>query len=265
MFMRPRFALATRSLNQPLRAALKTAATMQAVKGIRIDARQELRASEMSQTGKRQLLHLLREYDLQLTSLSFSARRAYYDPVEMDHRVSATREAMDLAALLQVQHLCVRIGTLPESPESQQFQVLREIVNDLVRYGNHIGVTLTIIPGAEEVSVIEQFLGQIKAGPIALDFDPARMVASADELPSRLRALHSHVVEFTARDAVRDFSGGTEETQLGRGEVIWDELIATLAEADYQGWITLLRTEGESRRQDVENSLRYLQRIFGEF
>jgi len=265
MFTRPRFALATQSLNQPLRAALKTAATMQAVKGIRIDATRELRPKEMSQTGKRELLHLLREYDLQLTSLSFTARRAFYDPVEMDHRVSAAKEAMDLAALLQVRNLSARIGTIPEDPESQQFQVLREIINDLARRGNHVGVTLTIVPGSEEISVIERFLSEIKTGPVAIDFDPARMVAGSDDLPGRLRGLHQHIVEFTARDAVRDFNGGVEETQLGRGEVIWDELLATLAEADYQGWITLLRTEGESRRQDIENSLTYLQRILGEF
>ena len=97
--MRLRFAIATSSLNLPLRAAIKAAGSLPGVTGVRIDARQELKPGEMSQTGKRELLLYLNEHGLQLSSLGFSVRRAFYDQADLDRRVAATREAINLASL----------------------------------------------------------------------------------------------------------------------------------------------------------------------
>lgn len=263
--MRLRFAIATSSLNLPLRAAIKAAGSLPGVTGVRIDARQELKPGEMSQTGKRELLLYLNEHGLQLSSLGFSVRRAFYDQADLDRRVAATREALNLASLLKVPRLSLRVGRIPAAEETDAFSLLAETLNDLTRHGNHVGVTLALIPGAESVDQIAQFLDQIRTGPIAVDFDPARALAEGVNLSGRLRALHAYVAEFTARDAVRDFTGGVEETPLGRGEVIWDELLATLMEIDYRSWITLQRTTGENRLQDLERAATYLQRILGEF
>jgi len=263
--MRPQFALTTRSLNLPLRAAIKTAARQAGITGLRIDVRHELPAKEMSQTGKRELRHLLKELGLQLPALNFSTRHAYNDLTGLDQRISATREAMDLAALLEVQHLCVRIGKIPAAEEGAPYELLVEIISDLARHGNRVGVTLTIIPGSESPDVILPFLGQISTGPVALDFDPSRVLPGGHDPARQLRALHASVAQFTARDAVRDFSGGIEQTQLGRGEVVWDELLATLGEIDFRGWITLQPPPGENPAEQITQSLTYLQRIFGEF
>ncbi len=263
--MQFRYSMSTSSLNLPLRAALKVAAQVPGVQGVRIDARTELRPAEMSETGKRELLHFLKEHGLQLSSLSFFTRHAYYDETDLDRRIAATREAMELAALLKVPYLSVRVGRIPAEEESRNWQMLCEVMNDLARHGNHIGVTLAIVAGTEPTERVNQFLEEIRTGPLAIDFDPARQLVEGESISTRLRGLHRHVKEFTARDAVRDFSGGSEETSLGRGEVVWDELLATLVEIDYRGWITLQRTGGEHRQQELERSARYLQNILGEF
>ncbi len=238
---------------------------MPLVQGLRIDVRQELRPRDMSQTGKREFLHLLKELGLQLSAFSFFVRRAFYDQAELDQRIAATREAMDFASLLKVRHLCLRVGRIPEETEAAEFGLLLETLNDLARHGNRVGVTLAVIPGGESVQAVEQLLSRVTAGPVAIDFDPARMLTSNENPAQLLRSLHRYVEQFTARDAVRDFSGGTEETALGRGEVVWDELLATLGEMDYPGWITVQRTGGNDRVTDVEHALKYLHQVMGEF
>lgn len=263
--MQLRYSLATSSLKLPLRSALKVAARVPGVQAVRIDARTELRPAEMSETGKRELLHFLKEHGLQLSSLSFSTRHAFYEETNLDRRIAATREAMDLAAVLKVPYLSVRVGRIPTEEEPRAWQMLSEVMNDLARHGNHIGVTLAIVPGTEPTERVNQFLEEVRTGPMAIDFDPARQLVEGESISTRLRGLHRYVREFTARDAVRDFSGGSEETSLGRGEVVWDELLATLVEMDYRGWVTLQRGNAENPQQELERAARYLQNILGEF
>lgn len=263
--MRLQYALATRSLNLPVRAAIKQAARQAGITGVRLDLRHELPARELSQTGKRELRHLLKELGLQLAAVNFSTRNAFNDLNGLDRRLAATREAIDLAAMLEVRHLCLRIGKIPSPEEGAPYELMRETISDLARQGNRVGVILTLIPGSESAETIEHFLRDISTGPLAIDFDPSRVLPAGHDPSRQLRALHQFVAQFTARDAVRDFSGGSEQTQLGRGEVVWDEVLATLAEIDFNGWITLQPPPGDQPAEQISQSLTYLQNVVNEF
>ncbi|MCH8992939.1 MAG: hypothetical protein IIA44_14470, partial [Acidobacteria bacterium] len=60
--------------------------------------------------------------------------------------------------------------------------------------------------------------------------------------PQMFRELLNHVNHMTIRDAVRDLDEATLEVPLGRGEVPWDELFAVTVEAEFRGWMTVVRT-----------------------
>ncbi len=261
--MLPQLAIATSSLKLPLRSALKTAASLQ-VRGVRIDARLELKPRELTETGRRDLSNLLKELNLKLASVSFSVRRSLYEQADLDLRVAAIREAMELTSRLSVSYLCLKIGKIPEDHNTKEFQNLHEAVSDLARYGNHIGVILTVIPMGESPENMKDFLESIRTGPVAIDFDPAIMALNGINPVEALRLLHQHVKQFTARDAVRDFSGGGQEVLLGRGEVVWDETLATLAEMSYKGWIVVQRNHSDHPREEIEQGLKYLQNVTGE-
>ncbi|MBL4885387.1 MAG: sugar phosphate isomerase/epimerase [Planctomycetaceae bacterium] len=261
--MLPRLALATQSLKLPLRSALKAARLLQ-VQGVRIDARLELKPRELSQTARRELSHLIKEFNLQLTSLSFAVRRSLYDQDDLDARVAATRDAMELASKLAVSHLCMKIGKVPDDPNSPEYQQLHETVSDLARYGNHIGVILSIIPMGESPENLKEFLDSIRTGPVAIDFDPAIMTLNGINPVQALRFLHQYIEQFTARDAVRDFTGGGQEVPVGRGEIIWDETLATLEEISYKGWLTVQRNLCEHPKEEIAQSLTYLKNVAGE-
>jgi len=261
--MLPQLAIATSSLKLPLRSALKTAAMLQ-VQGVRIDARLELKPRELTETGKRDLSNLLKELNLKLASVSFSVRRSLYEQTDLDARVAAIREAMELTSKLSVSHLCVKIGKIPEDHNCVEFQRLHETLSDLARYGNHIGVVLTVTPMGESPECLKDFLDSVRTGPLAIDFDPAIMALNEINPAEAIRLLHQYIKQFTARDAVRDFSGGGQEVPLGRGEVIWDETLATLAEIPYKGWLVVQRNHSDHPREEIEQGLKYLQNVTGE-
>jgi sugar phosphate isomerase/epimerase len=51
------------------------------------------------------------------------------------------------------------------------------------------------------------------------------------------------------------------ETPLGQGDVAWADVFNMLEESDYQGWLTINRTQGEDRRRDVARAVAYLQNM----
>ena len=261
--MLPQLAIATSSMKLPLRSALKAAALWE-VQGVRIDARVELKPRELTETGKRDLSNLLKELNLRLASLSFSVRRSLYEQADLDARIAAIREAMELAGKLSVRHLCVKIGKVPEDRNTRDFQQLHEVVSDLARLGDHIGVVLTVTPMGELPEVMKDFLDSIRTGPVALDFDPAITVLNGIDPAESIRMLHQYIGQVTARDAVRDFSGGGQEVPLGRGEVVWDQTLSTLAEIPYTGWLVVHRHHSDHPREDLEQGLNYLKSVTGE-
>jgi sugar phosphate isomerase/epimerase len=76
-----------------------------------------------------------------------------------------------------------------------------------------------------------------------------------------LKSLHDSVLHVQGRDAVRDLEAGSREVAMGRGETPWDEVLATLADMRYAGWITVRRTAGEQRQVEMLNAVRFLKNV----
>ena len=91
-----RIGIVTASLRQPLRTALQTAARLGAA-AVEIDARGELRPDELSETGRRQLRKLLDDLGLKVAAVAFPTRRGYDVADDLDRRVAATKQAMQMA------------------------------------------------------------------------------------------------------------------------------------------------------------------------
>lgn len=255
-----RIAVATRALQLPLRQAVKAAHDLGAA-GIQLDARNEIKPSELTQTGRREFLHQLGELNLAVASVSFPARRPLYDLEELDARLAAARGAMEFAWQLNARVLTLRIGRIPEDPESKEYDLLRNVLNDLARHGNRVGTTLAITPSRDSAESLAKLLGAITDGPVGVNFDPAGFVLAGFHPTEALRNLYARVAHFVVRDAIRDIEGSGVEVPVGRGEVDWDEFIALVGEADYRGWLTVDRTQGEDKPGDLARAIEFLRNV----
>jgi sugar phosphate isomerase/epimerase len=255
-----RLAVATRCLNQPLRSSLRASAAFGA-KGIQFDVRDELRAVELGETGRRQLIHQVEELGLRVAATTFPTRRGFADQEQLDARVAATRAAMEFTRQMRASVLTLRLGKIPAEKESNDYRLLTDVVSDLARHGNQVGVTLAVTPTHDSPEALGGFLESIKTGPIGIDFDPAEFVLSGHAPEAAFRHLYRTIVHVTARDAIRDVGGGGVEVALGRGEVDWIELLPLLEESAYTGWATVARMGGNDRPGDIARGVEFLTNV----
>lgn len=140
----------------------------------------------------------------------------------------------------------------PTGPsEAQQFALLRDILNDLIRHGSHVGCILQLQVAVYQTSRVLRLLDELAAGPVGIVFDPATAVMTGRSPAAVFRDLYNHIGYVRARDALADVDGAGVEVALGDGTVDWLELLPTFAEANYQGWVCVERSGGEQRAEDV--------------
>ncbi len=255
-----RLAVATANFDQPLKDALKTAVETGA-HGVQLAIHKELRPAELTETGRRQFLHYLDELSLKTSSLHLPMRRELYEPEGLDERLSEIRKVLDFAWSLKTPIVTLRVGRIPVDVESKQYAMLREILDDLARYSNHVGSTLCLIPTNDTADSMQKMVTSLTGGFVGIDFDPASFVLAGENATKALRTLHQNVLHVQARDAMRDIDGTGQETMLGRGQVEWDEFVALLAEIPYRGWITVNRTQGDHRIMDSASAITFLTEL----
>jgi sugar phosphate isomerase/epimerase len=255
-----RWAAASRCWNVPLPELLNDAAQLH-LEGLQIDVRDELPPTALSDSGRRDFLHRLRERDLQVASTWVPLRHPLYATYELERRVAFLREAMTFTAQLKSSILCLRCGKIPAELEKGDGQTLREILSDLAAHGNHVGVTLALTPTVETAAELLPILNAITTGPLGIDFDPAHCALVGESTIESLRTLHAHVVHVQLRDGVRHLAGGGEETPVGEGIIDWAELLALLGEMDYRGWLTAIRTQGTDKPYDIARGLKHVRKI----
>ena len=96
-------------------------------------------------------------------------------------------------------------------------------------------------------------------------FDPATAVMTGSDPIQDFRNLYGYVGYVRARDAIRDVDGAGVEVALGDGIVDWTELIPTLSEAEFKGWVCVERAGGDHRADDVSSGIARLNEIVGQF
>jgi len=255
-----RLAVATSGLGSSLRDSIAVAAQGGAG-GVQFDLRSEVTANQFGETASLQLRHLLGEYAMQIASTTFPLRRPLYDPLEIDGRVHVVKEAVRLCGRLKCRVLTLRVGRIPDQHDLENRARLQGALSDIARLGMKEGVTPAITTSGDAAGDLLALIDAVKDGPVGIDLDPAGCISGQLSPIGVLKTLHDSVQHVQARDAVRDLESGSAEVSLGRGETPWDELLATLADMRYSGWLTVRRTAGDQRQVDVLNAVRYLRTV----
>ncbi|MFK7818908.1 MAG: sugar phosphate isomerase/epimerase family protein [Planctomycetaceae bacterium] len=250
-------AAATRCLNLPIRRAITAAAKMGA-EGIQLDVRHEVNARELSETGRRQFLHALGQYNLRLASTFLPTRGTLYDENNLDQRISAIRGAMEFSHQLGTDVLNVNIGPIP-ADDSPDRKTLLEVLSELAAHGNHVGTTLCLRSGSSTAEQLLALMGSVDTGPLAIDFDPASSIANGCDALADYSVLHKLVQHVRATDTAIASDNSSMEVPIGQGRVPWMELVIMLGEGKFNGWLTVERTSGLRRADDVQRGLEYLK------
>ena len=259
-----RCAASLSAFGSQLKQALKKAAASPAT-GVLVDTRYMVKPIDFSASAIRHLRKHLDELGLVLAATTFPTRRGFSDQRDLQPRIEAVRGALQFARDLGTDVVTLNIGTVPVVEPDQdspgERDLLVDVLNDLARHGNHVGAVPVISVSASDLQSLQDLLADIVAGPIGVDFDPAAWTGRGVDPVSTFRELYSVVRHVWVRDAIRSADGTHREVPVGRGEVAWDEMLAVLAEAEYNGWVTAGASGGADPASDAIGALSMLQSI----
>ncbi len=249
------------SLGLPLRKALAEASRL-TVAGVQIDAVGDLSPRYLSQSGRRELRHLLRSYNLELTALGCPLRHGLDHAENQQERLEHIRQVMTLSFDLGPRRVILEAGQVPEEKDLERTRLMTEALTDLGRHGDRSGTVAALETGLESGETLATFLDRFDSGGLGVNLDPANLLAHGFPPFEAVRALNRRIVHIHAKDARRGSSSrATQEVPLGAGDIDWLAFLGLLEEIEYRGWLTVERESGDNRAADVAAGVAFLRRL----
>lgn len=249
------------SFRQPFRKSLELAARTGA-SGVEIDLRRDVDIRQMSDSAVRQIRKWIDDFNLRVAAVRFRTRRGYHHPDDLEQRLQATRDMMVLAYRLGTPTLINQIGTVPVTPDDSSWQLLVESLSELGRFGQRAGTMLTAETGSEDGATLLKLIEAIPEGCLPVAFNPGNLLVQGFSPHDALQVLAPYITYVSARDATRDLARGRGiEVPLGRGSVDFAEILGTLHEHQYRGYVTVDRDGLDGPPAEVAAGVQYLRAL----
>jgi sugar phosphate isomerase/epimerase len=256
-----RLGIRLESLGLPLRRALSEASRL-GVAGVRVDTAGDLSPNRLSQSGRREFLHLVRSHNLELTALGCPLRRGLGNPQDLQPRIEHVQMVLSLSADLGPRLVVVQAGRVPDDPAAETARVMNESLQALARHGDRVGAVLALETGLESGAVLAAYLRRFDTGALGANFDPGNLVVHGLDPYQSARDLRGLVRHAHATDARRSSaSRAAQEVPLGAGEIDWMQMLSVLEEIEYRGWLVVARDSGENRLVDLATGVAVLRRL----
>lgn len=256
-----RIGVGLNSLKQPFKKALHTAASLGAT-GVEIDARNDIKPKELSDTGTRQLRKMLDDLNLRVASVRFPTHRGYDVVQDLDRRIDATKQAMRFAYRLGARVVVNAAGYVPDSQDHPAYDQLQISLGDLARFGQHVGAVFACETGSEPPQRLVELLDSLPDQTIGIAFNPGSLIVNDCYSEGCIEQCASRTLAVTVRDAVRDLSRGRGlEVPLGRGSVDFPQVLGVLEEQHYAGWYIVDRLQSEDAVTEIRNAISFLKSL----
>jgi sugar phosphate isomerase/epimerase len=258
---RLRLGVRLESLGLPLRRGLYEAERL-GVTGVQIDARGDLTPRELSQTGRRELRHLLHAHNLELTSLGCPLRHGLDTATGLEARLDHVRGVLSLSSDLGARIVVVQAGRIPRDRDDLQGRILTEAILALGHHGDRTGTVLALETGLESGQDLRLFLDGSGSGGLGVNLDPANLLLNGFDPYESARALQGRVVHAHAQDARP--AGPNRAGQLvalGHGDIEWMRYLSVLEEIEYRGWLVIEQETGDNRFGSVAAGVQFLRRF----
>ena len=188
-------------------------------------------------------------------------------------RIEKTKAIIDLAEEFGVSVITTHIGVIPDDKSDPRYAVLLDALTACGEYAKTKGVTLAIETGPETAPTLLAFLKDTNGG-VGVNLDPANFVMVTGQDPvEAVKLLGEYIVHTHVKDGVmlkktdpkiiydHFAEGGIEalnvadfflETPLGEGKVDFENYIAELRLAGFDGYLTVERETGADPVSDIK-------------
>lgn len=248
------------SLGLPFRKALETAARLGA-SGVQFDAVGELGPDQLSQTGCRQVRHLLENHRLTLIALGFPTRNGYDTLDRLEARIAKTMKVLALAPQLGTRLVVNHIGKIPEDRSDPKSSYFFDAMDRIGGEGDRVGARFAIETGADDPEKLAEFLKQTRSYAFGVNYNPGNMLVRGYDVYGGVSKLGDRIIGTRIKDVLRSSISvsGFREAPMGEGEVDWERFLGAMAEIEYQGFYTLDRETSDDPIADLSQSIDFFQ------
>jgi L-ribulose-5-phosphate 3-epimerase len=258
-----RIGVCLESLGLPFREGLQAIERL-GVTGVQVNAVGDLAPRTLSQTGRREVRHLLRPHNLELIALGCPLRHGLDVPEGREVRIEHVQEVLSLSCDLGPRIVLIEAGPISEDPNSPRARLMTEALQAVGRHGERTGAVLALRTGLESGQILRQFLDRLDSGGLGVNVDPASLLINGLDPYESTRALSGRVAYAQAKDARQaSTSRGSQPVPLGYGNVDWMNYLSVLEEIGYRGWLTIEQDMGDERLNDIAASVGFLRRFLG--
>lgn len=174
--------------------------------------------------------------------------------------------AAQLAAEMGLEMLSAHAGFIPPSRDPN-YTVIVERMGELAAELAKLNITLLMETGQERDNELLQFLNDLNARNVAVNFDPANMLLYGVGDPvEAIGILGRHIRHVHIKDAITSEQPGIvwgEEVPFGKGKVEVHAFLRALADIGYTGPLMIEREAGDNRLEDIRTAIETLQAHLG--
>jgi sugar phosphate isomerase/epimerase len=294
------FAATSTALDVDLRSAAASARQLR-VEGLLVPAYSPaLDLTALSQTGRRELRHVIASHDLRWLGLQHDLGAKGLLVPHTDRVLSRALAALEAAAGLRADVLTIDLGPIPAAsravapkpkvtaemagliilptptapdPEPEPAAprpgdaalaaTVAGFLGELARAADRHGVRVALRSTLASFASIDAAVTPVNCPWFGLDFDLAATVRDAWPVDELLSRFAGRVWHARARDAIAGEAGRTKPAIVGRGDVKWREALQLLDDAGYQGALTLDPTDLPDPAAATRAGLAQLRAIVG--
>jgi sugar phosphate isomerase/epimerase len=166
-------------------------------------------------------------------------------PATRTPRLAEMKEIAAFARQLECSVAALHLGFVPHEVQSTDYRDVVAATQDLCRFCRGLGQNLHLETGQESATALLQFIDDVGADNLFVNFDPANMILYGTGQPieallqigSRVRSVHCKDATWAARPGME----WGREVALGKGDVDFDRFLRALLQIGYEGPLTIER------------------------
>ena len=197
------------------------------------------------------------------SSIDTIRRTGGYAPDDQwDVRKRLSDEAARLGAELGIKQISTHVGFIP-TPGEPGYAAMRGRIREVAESFARHGIDLIFETGQEPAAELLEFLQQLGAPNVGVNFDPANMILyGAGDPIAAVAILARHIRHVHVKDGTASARPGVEwgaEVPFGEGQVGPARFLAALKSASYRGPLAIEREAGNDRMGDVRKAIESLR------
>jgi sugar phosphate isomerase/epimerase len=242
-----RLSTAADGLAKDFRQALRRARDL-GLQGVEIDARNAFEPARLTQTAMRQLRRWLGDEGIVVSAVAFRTRGGYAEAERLEGRVAATKAALELARSFGADVVLNHVGDIP--------------AHDDPRFAMLVGARLCVAAGPAAPADLARLVAALPDGALGCDLVTGALLVNGYDPSAAVATLADSIAVVHATDAVAGpFAGRGSAVVLGTGQVDLPDVLGTLEERGYRGWIGLEPVDPADARDELAAAIAHLRNL----